>query len=191
MRYLRYLMIPSAFFAGLFAVNSVQAQMAYVEPSYYSKTGYAPVPAGSFVSYSADGQAYDMQADLGSFYVKSGQIEPMAGAMNYAPALQYLQPQAGSGAGYATAVQTMPSGRTFVRPDGTFVNADGQQVYYVMGQPQVVVYRDTSDLPGYGIPSPAPTSAKARPYDAQDFPAVYATPGTASYYLENAYPSGS
>ena len=191
MRYIKYLMIPSAFFAGLFAVNSVQAQMAYVQPSYYSKTGYEPVPAGSYVSYSANGQAYDAPADHSSFYVKSDGVDPMAGAVTYAPPLQYLQPSASAGGSYAPMVQATPSGRTFVQPDGTFVNADGQQVFYVMGQPHVVVYRDTSDLPGYGIPSPAPTSANARPYDAQDFPAVYATPGTASYYLESAFPSGS
>lgn len=205
MRYMKYLMIPAAFLAGVFAVNTVQAQTAYIQPSYYSKTGYAPVPAGSYVSYSADGQAHTMMADDAAFYVKSQAMEPMpmVSTATYAPTVQYVQPSAPA---HVPAQVPMPvpvsyqysdggqvvtsSDRTFVQPDGTFLNADGQPVWYVMGEPRVVVYRDTSDLPGYGVPGEAPTGYDAKPYDAQDFPAVYAAPGTASYYLENAFPEG-
>lgn len=191
MRYVKFLMIPAAFMVGVFAVNAVQAQSAYVQPTYYAKTGYNPVVAGSYVNYLADGQTYMTQAGDGSYYVKSDMIDPLVGAVNYAPTVQYLQPSAVMPMPYQAGVRMMPSGRTFVRPDGTFVNADGQQVYYVMGEPRVVVVRDTSDLPGYGVVSRAPTSMGAKPYDAQDFPAVFSKPGTASYYLDIAFPNGN
>ena len=91
MRYVKYLMIPAAFLVGVFAVNAVQAQSAYVQPTYYAKTGYNPVPAGSYVNYLADGQTYMTQAGDGSYYVKSDMIDPLVGTVSYAPTVQYLQ----------------------------------------------------------------------------------------------------
>ena len=76
MRYFQYLMIPAAFLAGVFAVSSVQAQTAYMQPSLYSKTGYQPVAAGSYVSYSANGQGHTILANDASYYVKSQVVDP-------------------------------------------------------------------------------------------------------------------
>ena len=81
------------------------------------------------------------------------------------------------------------AGRTFVQPDGSFVNADGMRVWYSGGEPRVVVVKDTSDLPGYGVQSTAPTGYDSQPFEAEQFPAVYAPVGSASHFLETAYPS--
>lgn len=202
MRYFQYLMIPAAFLAGVFAVSSVQAQTAYMQPSLYSKTGYQPVAAGSYVSYSANGQGHTILANDASYYVKSQVVDPRQNVTYAAPAPyaalvpSYAAPAVAVPMGqYETlSYQTQNSasaGRTFVQPDGSFVNADGMPVWYSMGEPRVVVVKDTSDLPGYGVQSTAPTGYDSQPFEAEQFPAVYAPVGSASHFLETAYPSGN
>ncbi|MDA8604545.1 hypothetical protein N9M21_09020 [Alphaproteobacteria bacterium] len=211
MRYFQYLMIPAAFLAGVFAVSSVQAQTAYMQPSLYSKTGYQPVAAGSYVSYSANGQGHTILANDASYYVKSQVVDPRqnvtyAAPIPYAEPVSYAQPIINAavqipnvpavavpmGQYETLSYQTQNSasaGRTFVQPDGSFVNADGMPVWYSGGEPRVVVVKDTSDLPGYGVQSTAPTGYDSQPFEAEQFPAVYAPVGSASHFLETAYPS--
>jgi len=211
MRYFQYLMIPAAFLAGVFAVSSVQAQTAYMQPSLYSKTGYQPVAAGSYVSYSANGQGHTILANDASYYVKSQVVDPRqnvtyAAPIPYAEPVSYAQPIINAavqipnvpavavpmGQYKTLSYQTQNSasaGRTFVQPDGSFVNADGMPVWYSGGEPRVVVVKDTSDLPGYGVQSTAPTGYDSQPFEAEQFPAVYAPVGSASHFLETAYPS--
>ncbi len=211
MRYFQYLMIPAAFLAGVFAVSSVQAQTAYMQPSLYSKTGYQPVAAGSYVSYSANGQGHTILANDASYYVKSQVVDPRqnvtyAAPIPYAEPVSYAQPIINAavqipnvpavavpmGQYETLSYQTQNSasaGRTFVQPDGSFVNADGMRVWYSGGEPRVVVVKDTSDLPGYGVQSTAPTGYDSQPFEAEQFPAVYAPVGSASHFLETAYPS--
>ncbi len=212
MRYFQYLMIPAAFLAGVFAVSSVQAQTAYMQPSLYSKTGYQPVAAGSYVSYSANGQGHTILANDASYYVKSQVVDPRQNAaptaapIPYAEPVSYAQPIINAavqipnvpavavpmGQYETLSYQTQNSasaGRTFVQPDGSFVNADGMPVWYSGGEPRVVVVKDTSDLPGYGVQSTAPTGYDSQPFEAEQFPAVYAPVGSASHFLETAYPS--
>ena len=211
MRYFQYLMIPAAFLAGVFAVSSVQAQTAYMQPSLYSKTGYQPVAAGSYVSYSANGQGHTILANDASYYVKSQVVDPRqnvtyAAPIPYAEPVSYAQPIINAavqipnvpavavpmGQYETLSYQTQNSasaGRTFVQPDGSFVNADGMPVWYSGGEPRVVVVKDTSDLPGYGVQSTAPTGYDSQPFEAEQFPAVYAPFGSASHFLETAYPS--
>ena len=211
MRYFQYLMIPAAFLAGVFAVSSVQAQTAYMRPSLYSKTGYQPVAAGSYVSYSANGQGHTILANDASYYVKSQVVDPRqnvtyAAPIPYAEPVSYAQPIINAavqipnvpavavpmGQYETLSYQTQNSasaGRTFVQPDGSFVNADGMPVWYSGGEPRVVVVKDTSDLPGYGVQSTAPTGYDSQPFEAEQFPAVYAPVGSASHFLETAYPS--
>lgn len=213
MRYFQYLMIPAAFLAGVFAVSSVQAQTAYMQPSLYSKTGYQPVAAGSYVSYSANGQGHTILANDASYYVKSQVVDPRqnvtyAAPIPYAEPVSYAQPIINAavqipnvpavavpmGQYETLSYQTQNSasaGRTFVQPDGSFVNADGMPVWYSGGEPRVVVVKDTSDLPGYGVQSTAPTGYDSQPFEAEQFPAVYAPVGSASHFLETAYPSGN
>ena len=213
MRYFQYLMIPAAFLAGVFAVSSVQAQTAYMQPSLYSKTGYQPVAAGSYVSYSANGQGHTILAYDASYYVKSQVVDPRqnvtyAAPIPYAEPVSYAQPIINAavqipnvpavavpmGQYETLSYQTQNSasaGRTFVQPDGSFVNADGMPVWYSGGEPRVVVVKDTSDLPGYGVQSTAPTGYDSQPFEAEQFPAVYAPVGSASHFLETAYPSGN
>lgn len=213
MRYFQYLMIPAAFLAGVFAVSSVQAQTAYMQPSLYSKTGYQPVAAGSYVSYSANGQGHTILANDASYYVKSQVVDPRqnvtyAAPVPYAEPVSYAQPIINAavqipnvpavavpmGQYETLSYQTQNSasaGRTFVQPDGSFVNADGMPVWYSGGEPRVVVVKDTSDLPGYGVQSTAPTGYDSQPFEAEQFPAVYAPVGSASHFLETAYPSGN
>jgi len=213
MRYFQYLMIPAAFLAGVFAVGSVQAQTAYMQPSLYSKTGYQPVAAGSYVSYSANGQGHTILANDASYYVKSQVVDPRqnvtyAAPIPYAEPVSYAQPIINAavqipnvpavavpmGQYETLSYQTQNSasaGRTFVQPDGSFVNADGMPVWYSGGEPRVVVVKDTSDLPGYGVQSTAPTGYDSQPFEAEQFPAVYAPVGSASHFLETAYPSGN
>ncbi len=236
MRYFQYLMIPAAFLAGVFAVSSVQAQTAYMQPSLYSKTGYQPVAAGSYVSYSANGQGHTILANDASYYVKSQVVDPRQNVtyaaptpyaapvpsypapvpyaepvpypapIPYAEPVSYAQPIINAavqipnvpavavpmGQYKTLSYQTQNSasaGRTFVQPDGSFVNADGMPVWYSGGEPRVVVVKDTSDLPGYGVQSTAPTGYDSQPFEAEQFPAVYAPVGSASHFLETAYPS--
>jgi len=211
MRYFQYLMIPAAFLAGVFAVSSVQAQTAYMQPSLYSKTGYQPVAAGSYVSYSANGQGHTILANDASYYVKSQVVDPRqnvtyAAPIPYAEPVSYAQPIINAavqipnvpavavpmGQYKTLSYQTQNSasaGRTFVQTDGSFVNADGMPVWYSGGEPRVVVVKDTSDLPGYGVQSTAPTGYDSQPFEAEQFPAVYAPVGSASHFLETAYPS--
>jgi len=217
MRYFQYLMIPAAFLAGVFAVSSVQAQTAYMQPSLYSKTGYQPVAAGSYVSYSANGQGHTILANDASYYVKSQVVDPRQNVtyaapvpypapIPYAEPVSYAQPIINAavqipnvpavavpmGQYETLSYQTQNSasaGRTFVQPDGSFVNADGMPVWYSGGEPRVVVVKDTSDLPGYGVQSTAPTGYDSQPFEAEQFPAVYAPVGSASHFLETAYPS--
>jgi len=213
MRYFQYLMIPAAFLAGVFAVSSVQAQTAYMQPSLYSKTGYQPVAAGSYVSYSANGQGHTILANDASYYVKSQVVDPRqnvtyAAPIPYAEPVSYAQPIINAavqipnvpavavpmGQYETLSYQTQNSasaGRTFVQPDGSFVNADGMRVWFSGGEPRVVVVKDTSDLPGYGVQSTAPTGYDSQPFEAEQFPAVYAPVGSASHFLETAYPSGN
>ena len=214
MRYFQYLMIPAAFLAGVFAVSSVQAQTAYMQPSLYSKTGYQPVAAGSYVSYSANGQGHTILANDASYYVKSQVVDPRQN-VTYAAPVPYAEPVSYAFQPIINAAVQIPNvpavavpmgqyetlsyqtqnsasaGRTFVQPDGSFVNADGMPVWYSGGEPRVVVVKDTSDLPGYGVQSTAPTGYDSQPFEAEQFPAVYAPVGSASHFLETAYPSGN
>ena len=219
MRYFQYLMIPAAFLAGVFAVSSVQAQTAYMQPSLYSKTGYQPVAAGSYVSYSANGQGHTILANDASYYVKSQVVDPRQNVtyaapvpypapIPYAEPVSYAQPIINAAVQipnvpavavpmgqyetlYYQTQNSASAGRTFVQPDGSFVNADGMPVWYSGGEPRVVVVKDTSDLPGYGVQSTAPTGYDSQPFEAEQFPAVYAPVGSASHFLETAYPSGN
>ena len=219
MRYFQYLMIPAAFLAGVFAVSSVQAQTAYMQPSLYSKTGYQPVAAGSYVSYSANGQGHTILANDASYYVKTQVVDPRQNVtyaapvpypapIPYAEPVSYAQPIINAAVQipnvpavavpmgqyetlYYQTQNSASAGRTFVQPDGSFVNADGMPVWYSGGEPRVVVVKDTSDLPGYGVQSTAPTGYDSQPFEAEQFPAVYAPVGSASHFLETAYPSGN
>ena len=204
MRYIQYLMIPAAFLAGVLAVSTVQAQTASIQPSFTTKTGYQPAVAGSYTSYTVNSQPHSALADDASYYVKSQAIAPAHGA-TYAPQVPYAPPTVTTSAipaamptslhryptiEYPTKTGQSPD-RTYVQPDGTFLNADGMPVWYVMGEPHVVVVQDTSGLPGYGIPSAAPAGYNSQPFDAENFPAVYAPVGSATHFLEAAYPDGN
>lgn len=191
MRYIRFLVIPAAFLAGVYAVNSVQAQT-------YSKTGYNPAPAGSVVTFSYGGATHTSQASNTAVYSKTGpSYAPMATyqpQVQYAPTVQYVQPQ------QATVTYTQEPQVQYAEPEVVYVDEHGQPISYdahsqqgyqhqggeptvVYGEPRTVVVQDTSGLPGYGSGGNQPAyQGEALPADA--FPPVYAQPGTASYILQ-------
>lgn len=183
MRTLKYLIIPAALIAGVFAVQTAQAQ------SYsYSKTGYAPAPAGSIVTFSYGGNAHVAAANTHQAYTKTG----YAAQPTYAPHVQYAAPAVSAGYGSA---HVSGHGHRYSMQDSTTYAEQAQSILSYQGQiaaadqmqgygSNVMVVHDTSGLPGYGVPSARPMGYDAPAYSAEGFPEVYARPGSASYIMQ-------
>ncbi len=158
MRHTKFLMILAATVSGIFAVQSVQAQTIYSQPyaaapTYYAKPGWAPMPMGSTVHFTNYGQRYSVLAGDSSFYLNN--LTGLPQAVPFA----------------AWTPQTVSTaGPTFIAPSG-FVSP------YIVGQPRVIVVRDVSNLPGYGLITPKPQVGGAKPFNAEDFPPVFTSSG--------------
>ena len=198
MRTLKFLMISAALGAGLLAGQAAQAQPAIVPPyapSYYGLnpagfaygTGYGygygyGWPTASWnnpLPYGQVGKAVKVTTKDGAVRV----VNPWTGGVPWlhpngawdpealAKALKKAQDEAGPGTFTTTIKGTVLS----QVPGSYYYGANGAALpYYYGGQPQVVVVRDVSGLPGYGVITLPPEGFAAMPFNARDFPKVFA-----------------